>query len=449
MNILFYIESHPIRNSFTEFYWIVEELLKMIDDEFNSKNHTISTIEIRLLCSRHIHDKIVKHLEHMNINRFILGLTNEENNYILDKYHKHWDKSQLNVWKELLKGVGEISNFYESIIERVYQSYQFDTIVYWGTNGAIKNFSKKHNIPAISMELGCTRSPFFQSCYFDFKGVNGNAYTNDIDLDSFEQDYSLEEIQTFLPVKQFKDKSFDAIHDVINDPSAGYLYRTIGKNVLLPLQLMDDANIILYSKYSSMLEFLEDVLPKLTTAGYCCFVKPHPGNIFRVINADDHQKCKKFCEAYNNVHWLENFENNKYLLSLYSKIDYFVVINSSVGFEAMLLGKIVIPLGQSPYNISNELPTLSNLLEGNIDKVSYQKTLIKIVNFLLFNYLYFKDEAFNFNSFISAIEFNSKLFFLYNNDKKSFQDFIPRKSIQSQSSYLRYPTRKSLNGIKF
>lgn len=439
MNILFYVEPHPMRENLVEFYWIVEELIKMLKDEF-SKEYTVSTNNIKLLCSRYIHAEINKNFS--EIDEFILGMTKEENDLIIEKYNKKWTSESLKTWESLLRGSGEVSENYEKILERVYSSYKYDVIVYWGTNGAVKNISKKYNIPSVAMELGCTRVPFFQSVYFDYNGVNGASYLNNIDLEKVKIKYTLKEIETFLPLQQLKEKSLDGRFDVLEHSLSDKIYSNIGKNILIPLQLMDDTNIILYSKYNSMEEFLKDVIPSLTNKGFTCFIKPHPGNVVREINKNDHLNCKFYCESFSNVYWLEGFNNNKELVSLYNKMSAFVVVNSSVGFEAMLLGKVVVPLGKSPYNLSSKLPTLNALIEGNINKESYNIEITKIVNLMLFNYLYFKDESFNYTSFIKALEFNINLFFSKNDE---FEFTVLTNMVNTKVNYLNYPPRKKIN----
>lgn len=439
MNILFFMEPYPMRNNSVEFSWIAEELMKMLLDEY-SKKYSISSHTTKLLCTRAIHSHLNAVYPNDKVNDYILGLTKEENDYISKSFEDEWNIESLHIWKNLLEGKGETSLYYEDILKRVYSKYKFDVIVYWGTNGAVRNFSKNYNIPAIAMEMGCVRDPFFMSAYFDFRGVNGGSYLNEIELSKFNAPYTLEQIETILPIKQFADKSIDALHDVIYHQVADEVYKNSGKNVLIPLQLMDDTNIILYSKYNTMLEFLQDVIPKLSANGYSCYVKPHPGNVVRKINTDDHTKAKKYCDTVENVFWLDSFDNNKYLLSLYSKMDAFVVINSSVGFEAMLLGKIVILLGKSPYNLSNNLPTIEKFISEDFDYEEYLVCITKIVNLLLFHYLYFKQDAFNYTSFINAIQFNMNLFFTFD-DKQKFQNTIFNAIVNNKMSYMQYPPR--------
>jgi len=441
MNILFYVEPHATRSNPLELSWVAEKLVQMLLDE-EDKKYTISSTSTKLLCTRHIHTYLSSKYQD-NINQYVLGLTKEENDFVLDGFTQEWNKQSLGLWKDLLSGCGKISAYYENILKRVYSAYKFDVIVYWGTNGAVRNFSNAYNVPAIAMEMGCVRNPFFQSAYFDFRGVNGGSYLNEIELEKFESLYTLKQIQTLLPIKQFANKATDAMHDVLYHKVADEIYKNSGKNVLIPLQLMDDTNIILYSKYETMLEFLEDVIPPLISKGYSCFIKPHPGNVVRSINIEDHGKAQKYCNEIENVFWLDDFDNNKYLLSLYSKMDVFVVVNSSVGFEAMMLGKVIILLGKSPYNLSETLPTMEEFLIQNFNHQEYFHTITKIVNLLLFHYLYFKQDAFSYGAFVNAVKFNMNLFFIFN-DKKKFQNAIFNNFIHYKMDYLHYPPRKTV-----
>lgn len=402
MNILFYLEPHPVRSPL-EFYWVGEKIIKMLSDEFYWKKFISSNIHMRILCSRAIHEKLARELPGLSGDKFILKLSKDESDHIESNFYLQWNMASIRKWTELMKGEGEITNFYLDILTRVHQKYNFELIVYWGTNGAVRRFSKIYNIPAIALELGCTRSPFFESICVDFCGVNGSSYTNFFDLEKYEPEYTLEEIQSIFPMNFKEGKTHDAAFDVLPLGVNSECYESPGKNVFIPLQLSDDANIILYSNYISMLEYLESIIPGLVAAGYRCFVKPHPGAHLRKVNSSDHEACKKYCEKIDSVFWLDNVDNQSELLSIYEKMDVFLVINSSIGFEAMVLGKTVICMGVSPYNLSKDIPTYKQLISGNLDKEKCTKINQKIVNLLLFYYLHEYSLIFNFPTFIQAL----------------------------------------------
>ncbi|HFU74889.1 MAG TPA: hypothetical protein ENK66_01450 [Arcobacter sp.] len=438
MKILFYLEPHFIRESSTQFTWIAKEIVKMYENEFLLKKHNKSQHRLKMLVSRHVNNVLRNDLPVSSFKNLLLGIESKDNDFIDQNYNIKWDEEAIDCWKDLLTGQGSITNFYVTLLEKAYREYPFDLIVYWGTNGAVKKFSNTYSIPSISMELGPTRNPFFETLYFDFIGVNGNAYTNQVDLEEFESLYSIDEIQSILPISMPNEKELDAMFNVLDIDISNMIYGNLGKNVLIPLQLLDDTNIILYTKYQSMFEFLSDVLPKLLEKGYICYIKPHPGNVYREINKLDHEKCENFCQKQDSVYWLDNFDNANNLLNLYSKMDYIVVLNSSVGFENMLLKNVVIPLGKSPYNIDKNLPTLDDLLNETINLELYEETITKIVNMLLFNYLYFRRDFMSFDNFINAIEYNIYLNDMFKKNSDKFKEQIRMKQIKSIVSYLNY-----------
>ena len=442
MKILFYVEPHPIRESHTNHFWIVSEFLDMLEDEFVNKKHHQENSQVRLVVSRGLHSMIKAQKMQGVYERFLIGLTADENNHINEMYDAIWDQNSINLWQNLMEGQGEVSEFYEKILNRIHKTvFDFDVIVYWGTNGAVRNFSKANNIPAIAMELGCARKPFFNSMYFDFLGVNGAAYTNEIDLNNVKDVYDFQVIKSFLPFTLKYGKGRDALCNPIASKYSNEIYKNIGKNILIPLQLADDANILQFSKYNSMYEFLNEIIPPLVDDGFCCFVKPHPGNVYRQYNKLDHEKCKIMCEEYSSVFWLDDIDNEHDYPSLLMKMDAIVTINSSVGFEAMLLGKVVVPLGKSPYNLSSELPTLEQLIANTIDIQLYKDRIQKIIKLLLFHYLYFKERGFSFVEFSSAIKFNMKLWKLYNTDKEKFEKYILNYESNTLEDYIDYPPK--------
>lgn len=438
MNILFYLEPHYIRESSTNYLWIAREVIKMYQDEFMLKKNNKSKHTLKMSVSRHANNTLREEFEPEAYKNLFIGLTREENDYIDNNYISEWNDESVELWSNLLSGKGEISKFYFKLLERIYLEYKFDVIVYWSTNGSVKMFSNTYSIPSVAMELGPTRLPYFETLYFDFQGVNGNSYTNNINLDLITYKYTIEEIKSILPFFMPHNKTLDSLHDVLELDVSSVIYNNLGRNILIPLQLKDDSNIILFSKYNSMEEFLQDILPKLLNAGYICYIKPHPGNVHRQINIDDHLICKSYCESLENIYWLDEFDNTKNLINLYSKMDYTVLVNSSVGFENLLLNKVVIPLGKSPYNINNKFPTLNDLINGKIDIVEYEKTANKIVNFLLFNYLYFRKDFLSFDLFLNAINHNIYLETAYKQNPNEFSQFTTQQAIKRTLSYLNY-----------
>jgi hypothetical protein len=109
------------------------------------------------------------------------------------------------------------------------------------------------------------------------------------------------------------------------------------------------------------------------------------------MNVEAHQRCEAYIKDEfshsGRVIWLDDIGKEDYL-SLLTKMNAVITINSSVGFEALLLGRVVTALGRAPYNISNRLPTLENILNSEIDPGDYSETAGKIANIMLNYYLY-------------------------------------------------------------
>ncbi|MEC9466727.1 MAG: hypothetical protein VX834_13135 [Myxococcota bacterium] len=401
MKVLFYLEPHPIRASFTQHVWIGRLVAQMIQDYvLSAHGRQAADIDCRILVTRHQSRDLLR--EYRQITPAFIGLTREENDHI-ESLLGPWDAQHMESWKRLMRGTGPENEFYRALLERVRSTvFEFDTIVYWGTNGVVRKFAVEHDVLPVSMELGATRAPLLETIYFDPYGVNGDAMTQAIDLNSVPP-ISLDAIHGTMPVRDFGSLS-QAIQDPVESQSSEAIYTNVGANVLIPMQLDDDSNILMHSEYSSMLAMLEDIVPKLTDAGYTCFVKPHPGAKHQIINQLGHAACQAFVELTEGAHWLDDVTESRRYLSLLQKMDVIVTNNSSVGFESMLLGKVVIPLGRACYTIAGVHPTLDALLDGSFDPVHYRDRLERALNILLFHYLVPRYQAFDMQTFASQLK---------------------------------------------
>jgi capsule polysaccharide export protein KpsC/LpsZ len=399
MNILFYLEPHPIRSP-RQFLWIAVELMRMLLAHRNQDTNVRLDVDMKIFVSRTIAREIRKKFEDGNIDSILIEPTREEAKRI-KTFDKPWNEQQIETWTELLTGQGEISAFYSSVIERLVSDNQPDVIVTWGTNGALRSLSMRSEIPVIHMEQGCTRTPFFESIYLDPTGLNGSSYSHRFDLSHYVPDYPLGELQAMIGLGQEAPSAIGRSNEKPL-PRNSLPNNSARKTVLIPLQLRDDVNIILHSPYQSMLDFAKQKVPRLIDAGYECLVKPHPGAASRSINKKDHQLTKQFVTRLPHTHWLNNFDSHQ-MKALYRSVDSVVVINSSVGFEALLMGATVIPCGASPYKIGDALPDLDDLLNDRIAKDKASLAAEKVANAMTFRYLHLREEVFQFSSFVTKI----------------------------------------------
>lgn len=166
------------------------------------------------------------------------------------------------------------------------------------------------------------------------------------------------------------------------------------KIAFIPLQLYDDANLIMYSPYNEVVNVLEDILPRLSASGYLCIIKEHPASSVRRGSALANHKARKYAENFENIIWLNADYKNFPNALLFKMADVVITVNSSVGFEALLYDKDVIVLGDAVYKVKGLFPDLETYLSGKWNKKNYVKNIAKLRHFFLKHYL-IKDNYFS------------------------------------------------------
>lgn len=241
---------------------------------------------------------------------------------------------------------------------------------------------------------------FFEHAYFpkaiqmDSKGVNSNtSFANLTYDDLLNFKYKKNEFQplndfSFLEIKY---KMIERYFYRLFDFSNSFVFQMVGRKrnllkaskrfktfenensiiknnekfILFPLQVNSDTQIILNSKYSSMYEAIDDVLPALKKTGLKIIVKEHPMEVEPVNYtkyADDKQ-----------VFIVKKVNLDKFI----DNAEFVVNINSSVGFQAIAKYKKVVLLGNSFYKNSpstiyfediKSIDLLDVVNELNVDK---------------------------------------------------------------------------------
>ena len=306
-----------------------------------------------------------------------------------------WNELAIERWKDLMLGRGRIAEIYTEMLAWLYKTYRFERYVYWGSNATIRNFARDMGLRSCAMELGPTRYPFRETRYCDFSGVNGDAHSVGLDLDEF----SPMDTERWLADGGVAYKSGAGVerryHPLLSKASRR-IYGCTRPMALLALQLDADSNCLIHSGFSGMDEMVKIVVPKLVQSGWTVFVKPHPAAARercqgkdRLCNYMAHEACRRYLAQTfgpDEAFWLDDVAPDGYL-SLVDKMDAVVTINSSVGLEALLLGKVVVCLGNAPYNVGGRLPTLDDLCAG-LDLPAYRQDAARICNVMLNHYLH-------------------------------------------------------------
>ena len=314
----------------------------------------------------------------------------------LEGFATRWDDAAVAAWCDLMLGRGPIAELYWDVLEWLAGRYGADGFAYWGSNRTVRNFCEANGLRSVALELGPTRPPFRPSRYCDFMGVNGDAMTRVLDASAFRP-LNLRRWRLSGGISYDEGQGHDAMFNPLTTRWAKNIYESARPVAILILQLDDDSNCLIHSGYSGMLEMVSETLPRLVEAGWLVLVKPHPGAApkkgpagARQRNIDGHAAVRQFVEgryAGGEALWVDDVPAAEYV-SLLRKADAAISVNSSMGFEAMLSGRLVVTLGHAPYNVGDGLPTLDDLLNDRVDRAKYDRYAGQVATVMLKHYLF-------------------------------------------------------------
>lgn len=279
--------------------------------------------------------------------------------------------------KLLYKTVNENIPEEVKMIEKVLEENDIKAAITWVNNECLKKTLEKHNIPVFHHESGPFRPPsYLMTFYLDFSGVNGNTEFNKrfkefLKISNEVPIYSREELIRILSPNNYK-QLLEILYNDKREYEAG-----------VGLQVEVDTNLILFNNGCS---WVDPLLKAMAENAGQILVRPHPsagftlkGNRKLVIDDITKGSAVEFINKCNKIYCL----------------------NSSVGIEAMLLGRKVDILGESPFHdICN--------MDDDIQ--------LKALNFAIFGYLVLGNYVCNDDYYKFRIENrgNEKLIYLDN-----------------------------------
>ncbi|MFC3164848.1 hypothetical protein [Ciceribacter thiooxidans] len=293
-----------------------------------------------------------------------------------------WDGTGVALWTDLMRGRGAIYELERELLDRAYDTFQFRTVLTWGVNGAVARYCSDNDLNHVSLELGPTRIPFLETGHCDPFGVNAACV-----MSKLPEGFVLPELETERWLDQFVARCG------VDVPPMPDLYRNVRadarKIALLPLQLADDANFLLHAdRYTSFADFLSDVVPPLIESGWTCIIRPHPGAERAAYVRADHQKCREWqlSQDQEKVIWFDERIGPSQQIGLLKHADAVVSVNSSMAFEAMLMGTPVVLMGRSSFDLPGHTAKLEDLVEHRdlTDLLLLQR---RLVAFNLFHHL--------------------------------------------------------------
>ncbi|NEI71962.1 hypothetical protein GR212_20460 [Rhizobium lusitanum] len=342
-NILIYAEPHPIRNSFTEYYSVA----KFMADMLNSMSPDLNW---KLFSNEYVLQELKIATDY---GERLLQPTSFENEFI-DKSLCEWTEAEIDRRSGLTTGKGDLSDFYLGILKRLRTLFEFDAVLIWSENGAVRSFAKANGLAVFHFELGPTRSPFPETFYIDCNGTNGNSTAITYNLNDYpkkgivpKETWSSSALLEVPPAALIMEHTLDWKEDNFPIPEDPF--------VVIALQLRDDLNTVDHSKFSSPKAFLEEILPPILGQGYKVFVKGHPGSIGRPINLVFEIEALDYARKFDNVEILDRALGSEQFIRLISKASAVCSINSSVCFEALLLGVPGLVYGDAAYDVGRNL----------------------------------------------------------------------------------------------
>ncbi len=342
MRTLVLIEAFPIRNSPDVFSWVLNDFIKLIrSDLIGEKKLAKQGASLQIFVPQGLKRTLDDYPGLVKTGALVTNEKGDAFGRIFEKYKDcNWMETGIHFWVDLIKGIGEITQEYVNALFELHSRNPFDVILYWGNNGAIQSFSKIAGIPAISIELGCMRKPFLDTVTFDCNGSNGL---------STPSLFSVPLSRDVPPIPPPED-DLGRGWDQLLWPTGVRMSK--GVNLLIPLQLNDDSNIAAFSEFSSMRDFLDQVVTEFGGPDVSFLVKPHPGAKNYSWTTKDHLDCEKLAKSRSDCVWLSEFDNSQSYLSLLNKASGVITVNSATGFEATLLGKPVLTYGASCFHAS-------------------------------------------------------------------------------------------------
>lgn len=349
MKILAYIEPHPIRNHHVEFAdvgkYLVEALLNAAARD---------GLDVRVFANHAVADLMVA--SYPQLAHRLLRPTSDETEAI-GRFDENWDESAIAGWLDLVRGIGSQTELYAGILRRIHEAFPFDVIVLWAENGAARLVVREVGAVAIHTEFGPTRPPFPSTAYFDLLGANGGALVRTLPASMIE---SVSTIPTETWLTQVARKLGEPLGLL---ESRALIPRHATQEllprqpfVLIPLQLADDLNALLYSPYKTPAEFLRDTIPALLDQGVKVVVKGHPGAAVRPYNIRKEVEALKQAKAFGpdvtvlprEIEWAD-------ATAVLAQAVAVCTVNSSMGFEALLLGKTCLLRGAALYDVQGRI----------------------------------------------------------------------------------------------
>lgn len=402
MRVLFYVEPMAVRNSRTHFLDVARKFAKIIEQE--------SPYDFRMFANEETLSRLPPDLLSKLAHRVIKPTSLIPADF--NERQAVWDEGGIDEWVDLIKGpVG--STPYHGLLIDLWHQFNFDVVVTWGENGVVREFARNVGRIHICLEMGCTRSPYAKTLAVDPFGVNGNSLATRLQIEDLR---SIVEgpMGAYHAIQAYSEAMDAVVYEQFFMPLPAEIRTAIarqGKKVaFIPLQLYDDANLLVHSKYDTLRDVLLDTVPALVAAGHFVIIKPHPDSRHRPNAAFENMIARSaIAEFEDSILWMEDSQRAVSNASVFAECDVVITVNSSVGFESLYHDRVCVVLGDSAYKVGGVFPSLEEYLDG-INYEDYLERIALLRAFILEGYLHDEDILKDASAFGSLIAFVAGIF---------------------------------------
>lgn len=387
MKILVWIEPIFIRESMLCYEWVATKFVQALDAAI--KIDPWLKKDVRIFCNRATFHRVIS--QATACQKCLITTTDQEE-VSLNKSLVPWAGEGMQRWISHMKGDAEYCDGYVRMLERVRNEFAFDAILAWETNGVVKGFAELNGVVPLFAENGPIRDPFLATGVIDSRGVNGDSRIAVGDIE-------------WASKPECKD--CQPRHEIFHSSRWNHTPSPFPDNpyVIVPLQTSDDANILVHNGGRSYEETIMDAVSTVTRTGLHCLVKTHPGAVHSPWNADAQARMTERLSSIPGVVLVDRPIQGRDYAKLLLDATGVATFNSSLGFEASLLGTpthVMAPAGYAP---PNSFATIDEIVDGSVDAESWQDRMAQLHFLMTDRYLVNLEDLFNFRTLHAVASF--------------------------------------------
>ena len=275
----------------------------------------------------------------------LLKKLNPQNYTVMEKIEKYI-KAQ--VPSEILyKAVNTIIPEQVKVIEDVIKKKNIKAGLTWVNNKTLKDTLAKYNIPTIHHEMGPFRpNIYIPTIYLDFSGVNGNTEFDKRFKEFLKISKNVPILSKKELIRVISPNHYHTLYKILDNKERIY-------DIVVGLQVEVDTNLLIFNNGRN---WIDPILSAKAESKGKILVRPHPSAGFIMkpdvrLTIDDLTKgsAQDFINKCNKIYCL----------------------NSSVGFEAILLGREAKIFGDSPFKNVCEMDEEYKVLALNFAVFGY------------------------------------------------------------------------------